>query len=66
MKSFTANSTQPELLNADELGGKTINVYKTLCKRLRTEGSETPRIPGYREENLLDENMGPEIRRMRW
>ena len=64
MKSITMN--QVEALNTDELSRKTVGIYRAIVNQLNAASSETPQTPDYREENLLDKNMGPEIRRMRW
>ena len=64
MKSITMN--QVDALNTGELNRKSASVFRTIVEQLKAASSETPQISEYREENLLDKHMGPEIRRMRW
>lgn len=66
MKVITMNTPQTEALHTKELNRKTVSAYKTVREQFRAMISETPHVADYSEQNLLDPNMGPEIRRIRW
>ncbi len=73
MKVITMNTPQTEALNTKELRRKTVSAYKAIRelsykairKLLRAMISETPRVQDFYKQNLLDPNMGLEIRRLR-
>ncbi len=73
MKVITMNTPQTEALNTKELSRKTVSAYKAIRELsykairelLRAMISETPRVQDFYKQNLLDPNMGLEIRRLR-
>ncbi len=73
MKVITMNTPQTEGLNTKELRRKTVSAYKAIRELsykairelLRAMISETPRVQDFYKQNLLDPNMGLEIRRLR-
>ena len=44
----------------------TVSAYNAICQKFRAMISETLHFTDYREQNLLNPNMGSEIRRKNW
>ena len=65
MQSVTVNTSRAKSPNADEVSTKIIDLSRILRKRLKTIFSYKSHVAEYREQSLLDENLGPEIRRIR-
>jgi len=66
VKVITMNTRQAEVLNQEILSRNTVSAYNAICEKFRAMISETPHFTDYREQNLLNPNMGPEIRRKNW
>ena len=66
MKVTAINTPPTGVPNAKHLSRKAVSAYKVIREQVRAITAETPHVPDYREQNLLDSNIGPEIRRIWW
>ncbi len=64
MKSITTNAPRTKTLNTREFILEATRTCQTLYGRFAVM-TNVPRVPDFRERDLLDKNLGPEIRRSR-
>ncbi|MDJ0957890.1 MAG: hypothetical protein QNI91_13565 [Arenicellales bacterium] len=64
MQSTITRPSHTTPAHADVVSRSILSFYRILRERLRVMLTGKSALSDYREQNLLDENMGPEIRRI--